>query len=230
MRKNSNKIPLAVFDFCETLVDFQTADAFIDYVRANTQGRRKIIMSMLEINFAFFRKIKVVSLLEKITRHKYSISKRIKLLQLINFSYESLDKFAKVYYIDIIKPHLIPKLVSQMIRLQKEDFKIIIVSGGYDVYLKYFAKEYRIEDCLCTQIKFSKGKCKGMISGVDCMNENKILKIHKEFPPYKYNVEYAFSDSISDLPLLRISDNGVVVSHAISQKWAVNNNLKEIIW
>ena len=65
---------IAIFDFCETLVDFQTADAFVDYVREHTDElsvRRKEKINLI------LRKYKVTRIAEKITSSKYSIEKKM---------------------------------------------------------------------------------------------------------------------------------------------------------
>lgn len=230
MTNSVQKIPIVAFDFCETLVDFQTADAYIDYVRENTCGTRKVVMSILEKALIFFKKVRVIAILEKLTKHKLSLSKRLKLIQLRYKSYESLNTLAQDYYYKVIKPSLIPALIGKMIILQKKGFKIVLASGGYEIYLRYFAQDFKIDDILCTHIKFKNGLCKGTIDGMDCMNENKVKLIKEKYPVDIYELKYAFSDSPSDLPLLKHANEGTVVSYINKQPWAKNNNLNEIIW
>ena len=63
------------------------------------------------------------------------------------------------------------------------------------------------------------------------MHAAKIDKIKNIIDLSNINLEQsvAYSDSITDLPLLTIVKNGVVVSKKHSQNWVVSNNLKEII-
>ena len=37
------KNKVAFFDFCDTLVDFQTGDAFIDFIRENTKKKKALV-------------------------------------------------------------------------------------------------------------------------------------------------------------------------------------------
>ena len=84
-----------------------------------------------------------------------------------------------------------------------------------------------------TDICFDKKDiCKGIFQGVDCMNENKIIKMKKKIKDIdEFNLDdsYAYSDSISDLPLLNFVGNGIVVAKN-KQQWMTENNFNLILW
>ena len=63
------------------------------------------------------------------------------------------------------------------------------------------------------------------------MNAKKIDKIKEVVDLSKVDIEQsvAYSDSITDLPLLTLVKNGFVVSKKHSQNWARTNKLREII-
>ena len=61
----------SLFDFCETLVTFQTADAYVHYIRRKTGNRRMILLDGLHRLLKTFR---VVNLAERITGNKRSIN------------------------------------------------------------------------------------------------------------------------------------------------------------
>jgi HAD superfamily phosphoserine phosphatase-like hydrolase len=164
---------------------------------------------------------------------KASINKRLILLQLYGLSFETLNGLALEYYNECIKPSLIHSLLNELEKMKIEEGKIWIVSGGYDIYLKYFVREFGLDGYLSSRIKFSaKNKCLGRMSGLDCLGKNKVILLKKYIPMSKTDLasSYAFSDSKTDLPLLKYVGTGVVVSKSLSQKWVSINNLKEIIW
>lgn len=219
-----NKI--ALFDFCETLVRFQTADAFVDYVR-RIIGNRK--MCWLESVFSLFDRFHILDILDATTRGNYSLSKRFKLIQLRNIESQLLEKLSYQYYHDMIKPGLISVVVDELIEKKKDGFEIILVSGGYDIYLKHFASEYGVRLVLSSKIKMKKGVCTGMMDGKDCMNDNKVKCLNSTFDRNSV-FSVAYSDSESDLPMLNWANLSYVISKDKSQNWAKYNNLKEIIW
>ena len=226
MQHNVKKI--AFFDFCETIVSIQSADLFIDYVRSQISGKK---MNSLEIFRRYLVKFHFFKFLNLFTKKSILIHKKLKLLQLKGKKEAIIDELAYKYYQDLIKPKLNNQITDEIMNKKKLGYRIIIISGGYSIYIKYFAKEYGIDDIISTEIKMKNNICKGSICGIDCMNENKIKKIisHiKNINSYDLKKSYAYSDSITDLPLLKFVGNGVVVNN-VHQKWALKNKFEEII-
>ena len=218
---------VAFFDFCETLVDFQTADAFVDFVRRKDSN---VWMNSLERIQLLLRRIHVIQVLEILTKHKYSLNKRFKLLQLRYKKRDELEDLAKRYYEDEIKPHFISKLLSILEAEQLAGSKVCLISGGYNLYLKYFVEEYHIDHLISTRIQFRNNTCTGMFDGLDCLRENKILLLNMFYHNKNEFQSRSYSDSISDLPLLKWTNEGYGISRRESQEWISKNNLKEIIW
>ena len=211
---------IVLFDFCETLVDKATGDGFIEYfLRLN--GKYVPLLKFL------LYKTKTYWILSKLLKLKGSKLSKLGLVK--GCSYEMLDDAARKYCEALIQHHQ-----TDIVDKLKEHFnrgdKIVIISGGYDIYLKYFYPEM-INNLLCTHISFSDGFCDGEFSGMDCLGLNKILKLKEVVDKADfYNNETIFySDHHSDLPLLLMVDKGIVVSDKLSQKWAKTYNLKELI-
>lgn len=217
---------VAFFDFCETLVDFQTAGAFVDFVREEINDRR---VNFRNLCFVYLRKLRIISLIDQKTHWKYSLNKRLKLYQLKGLDIKLLEHLAERYYIEKIRVKFIPDVLNKLKELQVEGFSVGLVSGGYGIYLKYFVEEFGLQFCYSSNVGFSNGKCTGQMSGPDCMRENKVLILKEKYgtPPAE---SFAFSDSISDLPLLQWVAKGIVVSHGRHQHWIDNHQLNEIIW
>lgn len=219
-----NKV--ALFDFCETIANFQTADAYVDFVRERLQDKR---MCRLERVQNGLRKLKLIQVIDKTTRYRYSINKRIKLYQLKGHKLVKLQELAKEYYQERIKPNFIPAILEKLLELKEQDYSILLVSGGYDIYLQFFVEEFALTGLISTKIEFKDGICTGMFNGIDCLREGKIEMLNQYFKE-KPNYSVAFSDSISDLPFLKWVNEGFVVSRNKHQAWSKKNNLKEIIW
>lgn len=221
---------LAFFDFCDTLVSFQTADAFVDYVR-KMEGNS--CMRYLEFILIILRKIWILPVLNKFFPDA-AIGKKIKLFQLRGFTYEKLNNLASSYYKEIIKPNFIKPVVAEMQKHAQQDYEICLVSAAYSIYLKYFAEEYQIKHIISTEILFDQtsNRCHGTISGKDCISAEKINRMKDYFVGENVNYKdcVSYSDSKSDLPMLLLTGTAVVVSRANSQSWSHQNKFKEIIW
>ena len=220
-----NKI--ALFDFCDTLVDFQTGDAFIDFIRENTKKKKALIFEKFRV---FLIKIRFFSILSKIFPSN-NWHKKLKLFQLKGSAKSEIEHLSLLYYIERIKPRLIKRIIQELQQYKKEGYSIYIVSGGFSDYIIHFCKEFEINEPIATNIKYKNGICLGIIDGIDCMHAAKIDKIKNVIDLSNINLEQsvAYSDSITDLPLLTIVKNGVVVSKKHSQNWVATNKLKEII-
>ena len=222
----SNEI--VIFDFCETLVDFQTADAFVDFARANLNRpsmcrREKMYLLLKTTGF-----IKFMTLL---TRRKYSIGKRIKLWQLKGVEADVLETIAKRFYINVIRPHLINETIEELKKYDSRGCDIWLISGAYQVYLKYFVKEFNVKQLLSSDIQIKNNKCTGRMEGIDCMRKHKVELLYKTLGSRINSVRIvaSYSDSISDLPILKVGKISYVVG-ARHKEWAVKNGFEEIIW
>lgn len=217
---------IAFFDFCETLANFQTADAYVDFIRQKTENPRMIRLEKLR---DWLKSHKVFWLINRITRNKYPLYKVSKLYQLRGFDKVDLEMYAHAYYKEKIKPNLILDIMDILKRKKKEGFHIVIVSGGYDIYLKYFVEEYEVDYIISTRIGFSNNKATGFFYGKDCLNKNKVLLLNSVYQDRNFYSE-AYSDSVTDVPFLSWVDNGFVISKKQHQNWVNNYKFKEIIW
>lgn len=213
-------VKYSFFDFCETIANFQTADAFVLYSYKLLTGK-----ALNTRSFTF----KVVHLLDRITMWRYNLNKRYLLYHLKNFTRSEIENCAESYYSTVIKNSFIPDVMNILIRQREKGYRIVLVSGGYDVYLRYFAKEFGVSDVISTRIKFSHNICQGSFWGVDCLGDNKV-KLLNHYYPTANKCSEAYSDSKSDLPFLKWVSLGYVISKNKSQNWANENHLKEIIW
>lgn len=219
-----NKI--ALFDFCETLANFQTADPYVDFVRAKVGTSR---MKRWEFVKSLYNKSRLLQFLFiKLSRNP-SIGKSLKLYQLKGLNEQLLEELGCQYYTDVIKPNLISATCEEMLRLKGEGFNIYLVSGGYNLYLKWFVKDFNIDGFWSTKIAFKEGACRGAFEGEDCMREQKVVVLNNFFHQ-KPDYSVSYSDSESDLPFLKWTTDCFVVSRNHSQDWARERGLKELIW
>ena len=217
-----NKV--ALFDFCETIANFQTADAYVRYVQSHSVPTNIGIRLLYNI----LNQSRVLGIVRRI-KPKGSIDKRFILKQMKGRTYEEMDRLAEDYYNNIIKPNMIEPVITELRRLQSEGYGIYVISAGYDIYLKYFVKDFKVDGLLSTKIEFKDGVCTGRFDGQDCMFDYKIDYINSMIKG-DHSQWLAFSDSITDLPMLELVGNPVVISRGKSQTWAEKKGFKQIIW
>lgn len=217
-----NKV--ALFDFCETIANFQTADAYVRYVQSHSAPTNTGIRLLYNI----LNQSRVLGVVRRL-KPKGSVDKRFILKQMKGRTYEEMDRLAEDYYNNMIKPNMIEPVVTELRRLQSEGYGIYIISAGYDIYLKYFVHDFKVNGLLSTKVEFKDGICTGRFDGQDCMFDYKIDYINSEIKG-DHNQWLAFSDSITDLPMLELVGNPIVISKGKSQTWAEKKGFKQIIW
>lgn len=213
-----------IFDFCGTLISFQTADRYVrfcvDRLKDNkaVQWRHFIICIMDTLRvFKIYNHI----------RSSNNWRKRMILRQLKGVPYEVCDRLAKKYFEEELLPNAVQPIVEKLEEHLANGDRVCILSGGYDVYIKYFAQHFGVKEIISSRIAFCDGKCLGRMEGKDCMRKNKLEYIR----PLIQNIKTTcYTDSKSDLPLLDLVDEPIVVSKGNPQKWAQERKYTQIIW
>lgn len=220
----TNNQKIALFDFCETIANFQTADAFVKFVVTDLNYRSDRMYWLQKT----LEKSKVSSLLFKLG---FNCNKFLLLRQIKGLSKDIIIKEGQKYYDQIVSPNLIPEVITEIRRLQDEGYSLYIVSGGYDVYLHFFVEEYKFDGIICSSLRFTDGIFTGKLSKADCMGREKVRQLQDFFncDDLKEIESVSYSDSISDLPLLSFSRNAVVVARR-DNSWRKKNHFNILLW
>lgn len=214
-----DKCKIALFDFCDTLVSFQTAN---EYVRYYVKKDGTILVKIRHIIYLLMLYVGMITKLEHLLQS--NIRKRMLLWQLKGCSELKMNHIAFEFYQKMVKPCLIDETINELKKKQLEGWRVIIVSGGYDIYIKYFAQEYDIDefDIIANHLLFDKGKFLGKYD-IECMGEEKVRLLNKKLDK-KNCIIAAYSDAISDLPMLQWADEAYVVA---PYTFAKQYNLRE---
>ena len=201
---------IALFDFCDTMINFQSADAYMRYVkkRVHLDARMHLLSGLVK----FLAKSRLLRVMQKFCREGF-VGKKMLLYQLKGQSFDVMDKLAQEFYSEVIRPNYVAEVIAAVKKHKDEGFRLFIVSGGFDIYLKYVAEEFGFDGCVSTCLDFEDGKFTGRYKGVDCMNNNKVVLLRQYFG--RENLRdcdsVAYSDSKSDIPLLKYCRKGVAV-------------------
>jgi HAD superfamily hydrolase (TIGR01490 family) len=216
---------LAIFDFCSTLCKYETAGDFVDFV-LRSQVKQNVIINKLISIFSHRYIIDTISFLFP----KFNFSKKLKLFFLSGIQKSDLEELGYKYF-NYCKNDLNIPIVQLLERHVANGDHVIIVSGGLEVYLIYFKEYLNINNVIGTKLKYFNKSCCGVISGKDCMYDEKVKKIKAYISSNRLNFEsiVSYSDSINDLSLLKFSNKSFVVSKTNSQAWASIYGFNEII-
>ncbi|MEZ8616501.1 HAD family hydrolase [Vibrio splendidus] len=202
---------IAIFDFCDTLVSFQTADEFIKYcaIRRN------------KVKFYFFETLRYT--LRRLRILRGSANKKFLLRYIKGMKKEEIELLAEEYFENRIKCKLIDNTLESLRKLKSRGYKVIIISGGYECYIQKFSESFNCDEVIATEIEFVDGVATGKIEGLDCMGVNKIYKLNKviDIQDIHYNESYTFSDHDSDIYIFCLVKNRFVIRRqGYDQNWA----------
>ena len=217
---------VALIDFCETIVDHQTFDPFMEYILQHERlTRYRLICNPV-----------VKMLCRLITRILFMLGrpvyayKNLIVAQTKGISIERLEELAASYYTVCLQPHLIPQTMELLNELKAQGFELVIVSGGCNLYITYFAKTLGISVIMATELEISDGVSTGKLK-TDCMGSEKVERVQKWMADKGLigKCGVGVSDSISDMPMLSICERKIVISRHKHQDW-VTPEMEEVIW
>ena len=219
---------IVLLDFCGTVANFQTFDPFVLYVLRNTKPNKYKILNNKYFQIGCYYLQKIQSL---ICSH-FFIYKTILIKQLNGLDKNILSSLAQDYYYQKVKPNLVEPTLNIIKKYKSDGFRVVIISGGCDLYIKYFAEEFGIKDVIATQLDFEKDVCLGKIKGLDCMGSNKkilLLDYLKRMGLNKNNLIACLTDSKGDSSILNLCQKKIIISKYKHQNW-VTPDMEEIIW
>lgn len=214
---------LAIFDFCDTLVNFQTANEFCKYV-LNKESRSSLLMTD-----HFFEKYYFYRLFAKLGLSHFS-QKKVLLRGLKGLTKSKLLLYGEQYVHDVIENQLNIEVFQRFLEHVENGDIVVINSGGYEVYLDYFSKKYNIDFTFSTRLKYIDDFFSGEIEGIDCLGVEKVKRLKDaNILEKKYQVIFVYSDSITDMPIFDLGTKKyAVVSGLKTPLWATQDNFEII--
>jgi len=203
-----NKIKVALFDFCKTLVKLNTLNEFVNFC-LNSKN--------LHIPNKKFKKI-LIYLKPVLSRMKICSSRQLEIKILSGFTKNNLLELGKEFYNFVIKPNFNEVVINEFYKLKKEGYYTIIISAALDVYLQYITYDLPFDKIICTELIFDeRGVCLGKVKGIDPVAIGKVNKLKSTLDFYNninFENSYFFTDDpVGDKPLLKVVGNGFIVKN-----------------
>lgn len=220
-REQNNRV-LALFDFCETLVDFQSAARYLEIIAKYRgynmkQGLGHRVCAKLK------RKVgkRIQKVLPKSYRNKF-IQKPVNFEVLRGFGLKEAENIAQDFFEKELLLRVNERIIERLHYHQKMGHTIAIVSGGFEIYIRIFAKHFGIQYVVAVSLESSEGVLSGNMAGIHTMEHRKLYKLSQTLDLSMYDLaqSYAYSDCPSDIPLLSLVGNGIVVECGKDIEWA----------
>lgn len=210
-----DKIVLA--DFCHTIVDYPTCDNFVKYVKRRLNYRTQYGVFNEGLR-RFLQKTRIIRILQRMISN-HIINKVLYLRQLKGIDEKELKSLGHDYYMECLKPKLIPEVVEYLENLNHEGYKIFVVSSAYDAYVESLTMDVPIEGILCTKLKYMDGYFTGEYVGRDCFGKEKAnrVKILFNADTLKGIKSIGLSDELADYPFLDMCERSFIVKEKDSE-------------
>ena len=209
---------LAIYDFCSTIVNFETADAFVYYCCDRLDIKYN---KMVDLFVHFFSNVVGHFF------HKSFFKKRL-LFRIKNVQKDIIDKIGEEFFQKMIVPNYNGSVVDQMKKDHLNGFKLVVCSAAYEPYLRPFIQEMNIEYCICNEFQYSDDIFLGTIKSKDCSSKQKVTRLEMLFDDEVLKKSKAYSDSKSDLPMLMRVNTGILVSKK-AKKWTKKYKISEFL-
>src|SRR6187402_268924 len=139
---------LVIFDFCETLVNFQSGDRFVDFIIERENYRKYKWVDYLNKILVKTRALAVVRQFSP----ELNPSKRMKLFQIKGISNEKVEQYAREFYEQKVIPNLIAPIYELLQSHLKNGDHVLVSSGGYAPYIKIFSEKHGIKNYFATEM------------------------------------------------------------------------------
>ncbi|WP_346235350.1 HAD-IB family hydrolase [Lysinibacillus telephonicus] len=152
-------------------------------------------------------------------------SKRVKEYYFYSIKFLKEEDLHEFYL--MLKKHIFIEAMEELQSRKNEGCYNLLVSASPYAYVKYFKEIPYVDDVIGTELVIKNDFYINRINGDNCKGEEKVRKIEKHLKQLGYvidfNNSYAYSDSLSDLPMLALVRNSFIVNGKSKEEIKVVN-------
>lgn len=127
------------------------------------------------------------------------------------------DADLKYFYETELIPAIYPDAMKEMQDKKSEGYHVLLVTASPDAYMRYFADLPCVDKVIATKLSVQNGRFTSMIEGNNCKGEEKVRRIQQYLTEQQLTIDYesscAYSDSLSDLPMLGLVKHKFLINH-----------------
>lgn len=185
---------LALFAFDGNIVDCESFDEFLRFTHSPKELRK--VYSQLAVKVAGHRlgRVSKQALREAVLGKLYA-----------DYDEDRLRQAGKDFAFGVLTKRLRPEAFRQLREHRNQQHEMAVVSSGLDVWLKPWAGKMGMQ-LICTELAFEEGRFSGRFVGEECSGDEKARRVRESFQLDLYERIYAYGDSKSDMPMLKLAD------------------------
>lgn len=185
---------VAFFDFDGTI---STKDSFIDFVTFS-KGKLQMLKGVLRYFWTLigykFGLVSGHSTKEILLTYYYK-----------GYSEKDFQELGRQYVTTKIKSIIRPKALERILWHKAQGHQVVVVTASIAEWIKPWCKQLEIQ-CIATELEVIDGLITGKLKGKNCIGEEKVNRIEKEYDIKKLEYIYSYGNSKGDNALLGIAD------------------------
>lgn len=158
--------------------------------------------------------------------------KDVALAKFRGWSRAELNRFGADFYGECLRPVLFPAALAELERLRTAGFRVVVISGAFDFLLAPFCETHGVTDWECTRVAFDGERCAGRLGGAEMRGEAKVAWLERHFAgqTVDWAGSVAYSDELSDLPMLRRVGTGWLVGDRVPRTTGLPDGIQWGAW
>jgi len=145
-------------------------------------------------------------------------------------SVEQLNKWHADFMTTIIEPMIESGKADLLEKHRKANDDILIITATNDFITRPIATRLGVETLIATEAEFINNAFTGKVAGTPCFQDGKVTRLNQWLTQNnkEFKDSYFYSDSINDLPLLKLVDTPIAVTpddslraHAEQHRWQI---------
>lgn len=197
-----SRIAIAIFDLDGTLV---RGDTFVKYIAGFIMRRPIRLLRCLVLVGVIFRFLR-----GQVTAAQ--MKEQILIAALGGSDRTEIRRYTDEFLIRLIPEGMSKRGLEALERHRKLGDTLVLLSASPDVYVVELGRRLGFHEVICTKVQWNGERFSGELCGPNIKGEEKVqcfLRIKRRFAEA---IVVAYADHMSDLPLLRAVDSGVLVN------------------
>jgi phosphatidylglycerophosphatase C len=188
--KETLQMDLALFDFDGTITDRETMP---DFMLASVRPWRLAVGKVLLLPLIVGYKLGIVS--------GSVIRAAICWIGFRGVPVAELERHGEDFARTVLPSTMRPEALERIRWHQARGDRVVVVSGGLDLYLSHWAQAHGLE-FICSSLEQRGGHFTGFYRGRQCVKAEKVRRVHELHPADAFGKVYAYGDTAEDYELL----------------------------